>query len=245
MNTGWALATSDPNSTMRSDSMTSVYETVVAATLSPSRKALVEARGRSRGVVHRVGTQEAGDLLGDVVDLVGDAPRGQEEAQPIAAALVLPGAGIADPVRRESQCLIPGDPPEARLTEAAEHGEGEPAEVAELRARQLAEPRHVREARRVERTHGVELQQVEPRGAQVDPVDGPVVEARDPQCTAVAHAPGQDPPRIPRGVPVLPDGACHLTEMVGLLEPDAVRPETHPHVRSETPGSLPWPSVGG
>src|SRR5690606_34494468 len=50
----------------------------------------------------------------------------------------------------------------------------------------------------------------------------------------------EDPPRVPGRMSVLPDRAGHLAEVVGLLEPDAVRAEADPQVRGEAPGLLAW-----
>ena len=51
MNTGWALATSAPNSTMRSLSITSRYEHVVAATPIVSFSAVVDGAWQTRAAL--------------------------------------------------------------------------------------------------------------------------------------------------------------------------------------------------
>jgi hypothetical protein len=83
--------------------------------------------------------------------------------------------------------------------------------------------KHVAQRLRVERVGGVHRQQLQPRRAQVDAVDGPVVEPRHPECTAVAHTPAEHPPCVEGVAAVLPDDLGHLEEVVGLLLADAVR----------------------
>ena len=51
MNTGWPLATSEPNSTIRSLSITSRYEHVVAATPIASLSAVVDGAWHTRAAL--------------------------------------------------------------------------------------------------------------------------------------------------------------------------------------------------
>ncbi len=51
MNTGWPLATLEPNSTMRSLSITSVYEQVVAATPIVFFSAVVDGAWQTRAAL--------------------------------------------------------------------------------------------------------------------------------------------------------------------------------------------------
>ena len=115
MNTGCALATLAPNSTMRSLSMTSVYEHVVAA----DADRLLQRGGRRRvahprRVVDVVGAEEARDLLRDVVRLVGDAARGEVDREAV-------GCRGADAIGDQVERLVPRDPGEAGLAGAPHH----------------------------------------------------------------------------------------------------------------------------
>jgi len=64
----------------------------------------------------------------------------------------------------------------------------EPSERPQLGAGGAPERLDIGQPARVERTHGVDAQQVEPGGAQVNTVDGPVVEPGDAERAAAAPA---------------------------------------------------------
>ena len=142
----------------------------------------------------------------------------------------LVGIALLDPAGDEVQRLVPRHAGEAALAAAAHHRIRQPAEVAQLRAAELAQLLDVGEHRRVERAHRVDPQQVEPRRAEVDAGDRPVVEAGDTERAAVAHALAQDAPRVRQVAAVLPDDLRHVAVVVRLLLADAVRPEADPEV---------------
>ena len=102
-------------------------------------------------------------------------------------------------------------------------GYGKPAELAQLVVAQAAQRLDVGEAPRVERRHGVEPQQVQPRHAQVDAVDRPVVQARDAERAAVAHAAAQHLPGVAEVVAVLPRDARHVAKVVRFRLAEAER----------------------
>ena len=61
------------------------------------------------------------------------------------------------------------------------------------------------------------VEQFEPGRAEVDALDRPVVEARDPECAAVAHALAQDAPRVRQVAAVPPHRPDHVRVVVRLL----------------------------
>ena len=212
--------------------MTSAYETVVAADadrlLQHERRRRVADPG---GVVDVVAAQEADELLGDVVRLVGE-PAGRE----VHAEAVRPRG--PEPVGDEVERVVPAHAPEAALALAPHHRVREAPEVPELLPARRAERLDVGQHRRVERAHRVHLQQVEPRRAQVDAGDRPVVEPGDPERAPVADAPAENPPRVPEVAAVLPHRLDDFLVVVGLRLPRPVRLEPHPRVPPPAAGGL-------
>jgi hypothetical protein len=147
------------------------------------------------------------------------------------------GHGVPDALGRERHRLVPADAREPRLARPPEHRVGEPSELAQLPAVAAAEGRDVAERVVGHPRHRVELEQVQPGRAQVDAVEGPVVQAGDAERTAVAHPAGQDARGVPELLAVLGHGAEHLAVVVRLVEPDPVRSPADPLARAE-PGDV-------
>src|SRR5918994_729670 len=70
--------------------------------------------------------------------------------------------------------------------------------------------------RRNPRAHRIDLQQVQPRRAQMHARDRPVVKAGDAERAPVAHTLAENAPRVPKVAAVLPDGPGDLGVVIGL-----------------------------
>ncbi len=139
MKTGCAFATFAPNSTMSSESITSVYEQVVAAMPIVRFSAVVDGcMAHARRVVDVVGAEEPDHLLRGVVHLVGDPARGEIEREAV-------GRDRTDALGREREGVVPRDPREALLALAPEHRIRQPAELTQLTAVELPQLRDVGE----------------------------------------------------------------------------------------------------
>ena len=76
-----------------------------------------------------------------------------------------------------------------------------------------------------------QLEEVEPRRAEMDALHRPVAKACDAKRAAVAHALGKDAPRVGQVVTVVPDRAEHLEVVIGLGPADPVGHEAYPEAR--------------
>ena len=130
MNTGCALATLAPKRTMRSLSITSVYEQVVAPTPMARFSVVVDGVADACGVVDVVGAEEACDLLRDVVGLVGEPSRGQVEGE---AFRTRAANAFGDEIER----LVPGHATKPRLPLVPDHRVRESPEVTQFLAAQF------------------------------------------------------------------------------------------------------------
>jgi len=164
------------------------------------------------GVVNVVGAEQAGDFLGDVVGLVGEAARGGVEGN--AARVGMRGGAETRAEKRES--FIPGDAVEAGLAAAAKHGKGQAAKFAEAAAVERGQTRDIGETSGVERRHGVEAEQLQADQAEVDAGHGVVAEAAGAERAAVADAVAEDAPGVGEIVAVFPDSFEDFEEVVGL-----------------------------
>ena len=114
------------------------------------------------------------------------------------------------------------------ITRASNHRIGQPAQIAQLRSGNLAQRGDVGQYPWIQRTHRVDLEEVQARGAQVNPADRPVGEAGDAQRATVAHALRQDPPGVQRMALVLPGRPEDLEVMIRLGLAEAVRDRADP-----------------
>ncbi len=82
---------------------------------------------------------------------------------------------------------------------------------------------NIRKKIHVQRRHRVQPQKIQPRHAQVNAIDGPVVKARDAERAAIAHAFAEHFPRVADIVAIRPGDAQHVAEVLGLVLPEAKR----------------------
>ncbi len=174
----------------------------------------LETRGRggvaeARRVLDVGRAEEAGDLLCDVIHLVGDATRGEVEGEPV-------GVARAHALGELREGLVPAHAREAGLALSPAERVGEAAELAELVARAAGEGLSVGERVRVERRHGVQAQELEADEAEVRPLDRPVLEPARPERAAVADAVPEEPEGVGEPVAVLPDDPQHGQVVVRL-----------------------------
>jgi hypothetical protein len=193
----------------------------VAAGGGGDAEGLFHRRGGGRmaeagGVINVVGAKPAGGLLGEVIDLVGDAARGDEEGEAarVGRAQARPDAG---------EGVVPGDAGEARLAVTPPQRMGEPAEDAQLPVVAAPPGADVDEGVFRHGRHGVEPQQIQPRHAEVGALDGPVVETGYAERAAVAHAAGDYLPGVGQVVAVVPHDLEHVAEVFGLGVTEAKR----------------------
>ena len=145
-----------------------------------------------------VGAEKARRLLGRVVDLVGDAARGQVERR----ALRIDGRAAPGAMRSSASSHVTTRKPRRPRGAASARAGGRAHAVAPRTSGERSED--VAQRRRVERRRGVQPQQLEPHHAEVRARDRPVGESRRAERTAVAHAVAQDAPRerqLDRGSP--------------------------------------------
>jgi len=76
--------------------------------------------------------------------------------------------------------------------------------------------------------HRVKSKEFEPDGAQVNSIDGEVVESGSAERTAVADSAGEDPPGEGQLLFVAPDGPCDLEIVIGFGVTDSVRNQAYP-----------------
>ena len=186
------------------DQQVALQPVTVAAGGGPVADGLLQGDGAggvadAGRVVHIVGAQEAGHLLGHVVGLVDRPAGGEVEGD-------APGFGCLQLPGDEGQGLVPRHRPEAPLAPSSQQGQRQAPQRAQLPLRQPPQPLHIGQRRGVERRLGVEAQEVEADPAQVHAVHGPVAQARGAQGAAVADAVAQDAPGVAQAVPVLPGG---------------------------------------
>ena len=172
-------------------------------------------------VVDVVGTDEPGRFLGDIVALVGEASRGQVEGN----ALRVGGANARGDQRHG---FIPLDASKTAVALAPHHRIGQPAEFSQLSRCQVIQIRDVVEFADADSGHCVEAQEFEPDGAQVNSVDGEIVESGSAQGASVADSAGEDPPCIGQLLFVAPNGSCDFEIVIGFGVTDAVRNEAYP-----------------
>ena len=98
-------------------------------------------------------------------------------------------------------------------------GYGNRPEFAQLRVVERLQASRRLRAAHVQRRHRVQPKQIQPRHAEVHAFDGPIVEARDAQRAAVAHAPAQDFPGVGEIVAILPDDRAMSRKCFGLAWP--------------------------
>ena len=140
MKTGWPLATSEPNRTTRSLSITSRYEQVVAATPIAAFNAVVDGAWQTRAALSTLFVPIAArGLLRDVVHLVGDPTRGEVDADAV-------GSRRADPAGDEVERVVPRHAREATLPRMPHHRVREPSEARAAHARSAAAARRRRTA---------------------------------------------------------------------------------------------------
>ena len=87
---------------------------------------------------------------------------------------------------------------------------------------------NVRQRISVHYAGSIELQQPKSRAAQVDAVLPPVVKAGHAKSTPITGPLGQYVPSVLQITTVCPHRSKHLTIVIRLHEPDAIRSPTHP-----------------
>ena len=163
----------------------------------------------TRGVIDVVCAEEARRFLRHVIDFVRHAACGDEEGE---AARVARSNAFCD----ARTGVVPRDATKAAITMFAQEGAGDATEFAKLRIVHRRHERGVLELANVERGHRVQAKQIQARHAEMRAGDGPVVQSSDAERAAIAHALGDDLPRVAEVVAVLPDDADHVAEMLGL-----------------------------
>ena len=186
----------------------------------PAAHGRVQTRGRgrmtdARRVIDVVCSDKTGDLLVGVVGLIGEAPRGEI---PRHAARVRRAQAIGD----ETDRVIPGNAAKPLVALVAHHRDGEPPEAAQLLFFRPAQTLDVLERAPVHRRHGVQAQELQPHGAQVNALHRPVAHPRGAERAAVAAAVAQDAPGVAEVVAVFPQRVQNVLVVVGvpLVEPE-------------------------
>ena len=153
----------------------------------------------ARAGVHVICAEEARHFLVRVIRFVGESARSDVPGK------ALRSCGFQS-LGCNGNCFVPGNLAKAVFTAPPKHREGKPAEFEELAGRQAAELRHIFKKARVHRGHGVETQQLQTDGAQMDALHRPVAHPCGAQGAAIAAAIVQDPPGVSEVVAVLPNG---------------------------------------
>jgi hypothetical protein len=164
---------------------------------------------KPRSVIHVVRAKEPRHLLRDVIHLVRDTARCDEEPEPA-------GSAAPNPTRDALVGFVPGYAPEAPVAVLPQQRIRQPAQFPQLGIIHRAQQRQILQLANVERRHGVQPKQIQAGHAQVGAFDGPVVKPRDPQRAPIAHALAQYLPGIAEIVAVLPDDAEHVTKVLGF-----------------------------
>ena len=169
-----------------------------------------------RGVINVVCAEQTRDFLRDVVNLVCDAARRYEECEP---AGIRSAYFFSDTLIR----FIPRNSTKPRVTFFADHGAGKTPEFPELRVVQRLERRNIFQPLNVQRRHGIQAEKIQARHTEMSSLDCPVVQARDSQRTAIAHALANDLPGVAEIVPIIPENPGHVPEVPGFRMADAKR----------------------
>ena len=160
-------------------------------------------------IIDIVGAEKAGDFLRHIIDFVRDSARGEEECQPLRL-------DDANSVGQALISFIPGDASETGGILFSEHGIGQPAKLAKLGIVEWSQFGNIFEQLYVQRGHSVEAKQIEPRHAQMNALDGPVVKTGDAQSTAIADAAAHYLPGIREVIAVFPKHRSHVAKMFRL-----------------------------
>ena len=225
MKTGWLFAGLAPQMTTRSLWRTSVNEQVGRRHAHGG----LEAERRRRVADPRCGVDGgdahgAGGLPGHVVGLVREAAAGQVDMPTRAGSVGRRRAQSSPSASSQGMTLNPRSPRRRSI--------GWPSRPSSRHlggARRL-DDRRIGQQGGIERIHGVELEHPQSRGAQVDPVDRPIVQPGHPEGTTVAGTSGQYIPRVLGVSPVVPRHLDHLAVVVRLLFAGAVRGEPRPEL---------------
>ena len=170
-------------------------------------------------VIHVIGAHEARELLGRVVDLVGQPPRGQIHRQP-------PRIDRAQLVGNAIQCLVPRDAAEPAVAARPHHGMRQSAKLAQLARRQRRQRGSVREQRRIERRRRIQPHQLQTHHAQVRAWKRPVRESRGPKRATVAHPLSKNAPGKRQRIAVLPDDPRHFDVVMRFLAAETEEVDT-------------------
>src|SRR5665213_3628279 len=164
---------------------------------------------KAGGVIDVVRAQKARRLLRHVINLIGNAARGEKESDP-------PRGAVPNATRDAAVGFIPGDAPKSLLAALAQKGEREASQFAQLRIVHLRQRGNIFQQTRVQGGHRIEAQQIQPRHTEMDAFNGPIMEARHAEGATVANALAQDLPRVGEIVAVLPNHAGHVAKMFRL-----------------------------
>ncbi len=149
-------------------------------------------------------------FAGHVVGLVGEPARGQVQRYAL-------WCGSADRGAEHVEGLGPCDAGEPGFTTSAPHRVREATHRPQLRRVALGQRLTSAMSPVVERTHRVEAQQLQSRGAQVHAVHRPVVQAGHAQRASVAHAAGQHLPGVSAVWQLFSGDAQHVAVVTRLL----------------------------
>ena len=171
--------------------------------------------------IDMIGAEEARDFLVGVVGFVGEAARGHIPGQALGIDFAQGGGDASDG-------FIPGDDAEAFVALGAHHRRRQASHLAQLPLGESAQSGGILEQVRVHGGHGVEPQQLQTHGAEVNALHRPVVHAAGAQRAAVATAIAQDAKGVAQAVAVLPDRIQNVSVIVGVLLVETVGYEADP-----------------
>ncbi len=171
--------------------------------------------------IDMIGAEEARDLLVRIIGFVGKAARGHIPGQALGIDFAQGGGHTPDG-------FVPGDDAKALVALGAHHRRRQAAHLSQLSLGESMQSAGILEQVRVHGGHGVEPQQLQAHGAEVNALHRPVVHAAGAQRAAVATAIAQDAKGVAQAVAVLPDRIQNVSVIVRVLLVEAVGYEADP-----------------
>ena len=162
------------------------------------------------GVVDMIGPHESSCLLGHVIDLIGHPSCCHEKGTALRRS-------VLKMLSKRLERLIPADTMKPGLPLEPPHGVCQPPKGSQLSIGFPLEFPHVLKDIGRHGWHGIEPEQIEASHTQMNPLNGPIVQARYAKGASIAYPSTEDFPCVRKIVLVLPGNLEHVPKVFGLV----------------------------